>query len=69
MLTRARIVAIECATYRTNRNAREHLAQKRFWIVAVEFGGGQQAVHCRSAITACIAAGEQISLALMETFP
>jgi hypothetical protein len=41
-------------------DSREHLAQKRFWIVAVEFGGAQQAVHGRSTITACIAAGKQI---------
>jgi hypothetical protein len=50
-------------------DAREHLAQKRFGIVAVEFGGPQQAVDCRSTITACITAGEQIVLALMKTFP
>ena len=50
-------------------DSREHLAEKGFGIVAVEFGGSQQAVECRGSITACIAAGEQIILALMETFP
>jgi len=42
---------------------REHLAEKRFGIVAVEFGAAQQAVNCRRPLTACITAGEQIIFA------
>ena len=41
-------------------DAHEHLAEKRFWIDAVEFGAAQQAVDCRSSIAACITAGEHI---------
>jgi hypothetical protein len=49
--------------------SREHFSQKRLGIVAVEFGGAQQTVDGSSVITAGIAAGEQIVLALMQRSP
>ena len=51
-------------------DAREHLAQKRFEVVAVEFRSAQQAVDRRSTFrfAAGVAAGEQKVLTLMETF-
>jgi hypothetical protein len=51
------------------RDAREHLAEKRFGIVTVEFGAAQQAVDCRSSLTACITAGEQLILAPKRNAP
>ena len=50
-------------------DSREHFAKKGFGIVAVEFCGAEQAVDGRSVIAACIAADEQIILAVMEIFP
>jgi hypothetical protein len=44
-------------------DACDDLAPERFGIVAIEFGGAQQAVHCRRAVAACITAGEQIIFA------
>ncbi len=39
-------------------DAFEYLADKRFRVVAVEFGSAHQAVDRRSSLTAGIAAGE-----------
>ncbi len=40
------------------RDALEHRADKRFGVVAVEFGAAHQAVDRRSSLAAGIAAGE-----------
>jgi hypothetical protein len=48
-------------------DARDHVAQKRFGIVAVELGAAQQAVDRRSSLTADITAGEQVVLAPRAT--